>query len=158
MPESPVRITVLVVGDVFAPNMQSVERRVEELAQDGGEVRIFPNVAEALAKYSANAWYPDLAIICQHWPDEYTATDVRQLFGAFPLARLICCYGPWCASDGRTRDVWPLSIRVPSEFAARRIDLELEVLAGTRWPLPLTAARDEIFLFDPEIEIEARAN
>jgi hypothetical protein len=73
------------------------------------------------------------------------------------LARLICCYGPWCASDGRTRDVWPLSIRVPTALASRRIDLELEVLTGTRWPLPLTASRDEIFLFDPEQAIEAPA-
>ena len=81
--------------------------------------------------------------------------SARPPLGAFPLARLVCGYGPWCASDGRTRDVWPLSIRVPAELAPRRVTLELEVLAGTRWPLPLTASRDEIFLFDPESSIEA---
>jgi hypothetical protein len=98
-------------------------------------------------------------IVCQHWPDEYTAAEVRQMLGAFPLARLICCYGPWCASDGRTRDVWPLSVRVPAEFAPRRIDLELEVLAEARSPLPLTASRDEIVLFDPDCRIhEASAD
>jgi hypothetical protein len=46
---------------------------------------------------------------------------------------------------------------VPAEWASRRIDLELEVFAGKRWPLPLTASRDEIFLFDPEQAIEAPA-
>jgi hypothetical protein len=149
---------MLVVGDLFAPAMQIVERRAEELARGACDVRIAANVSEALAKCSSEAWHPNLVIICQLWPEEYTATEVRQLLGAFPLARLICCYGHWCASDGRTRDVWPLSIRVPAGLASRRIDLELEVLAGKRWPLPLTASRDEIFLFDPEQAIEAPAS
>jgi hypothetical protein len=158
MSDSPARLAVLVVGDLFALEMQIVERRVEELARGACDVRIVANVADALAKCSSEAWHPDLVTICQLWPDEYTAAEVRQLMGAFPLARLICCYGPWCASDGRTRDVWPLSVRVPAAFAAQRIALELEVLAGTRWPLPLTASRDEIFLFDPEIGIETPAS
>jgi hypothetical protein len=153
MSPSLARYDVLVVGDLFSSDMQGVERRVEELARDNCDVRIFSNVSEALANASVNTWHPDLVIVCQQWPDEYTTADVRQLLGAFPLARLICCYGAWCASDGRTRDVWPLSSRVPATFAARRIDLELEVLAGTRWPLPLTASRDEIFLFDPDVRI-----
>jgi|SRR5580700_2881382 hypothetical protein len=157
MSDLPPRLAVLVVGDLFAPEMEIVERRVEELARGACDVQIAANVAEALAKCASEAWHPDLAIICQLWPEEYTATEVRQLLGAFPLARLTCCYGPWCASDGRTRDVWPLSVRVPAAFAARRIALELEVLDATRWPLPLTASRDEIFLFDPEQAIEAPA-
>jgi hypothetical protein len=155
MSESPARLTLLVIGDLFAPEMRIVERPVEQLAQGGGDVRIGANALEALAKCSHENWHPDLVVICQLWPDEYTAAEVRQLLEAFPLARLICCYGPWCSSDGRTRDVWPLSIRVPAAFAAQRIALELEVLAGTRWPLPLTASRDEIVLFDPEMGIEA---
>jgi hypothetical protein len=157
MDESSLRLSLLVLGDLFSPVMPCVARRVEELGRGGCDVRVFPNVAQALARCSADAWHPDLVIICQHWPDEYTPAEFRQMLGAFPLARPVCCYGPWCASDGRTRDVWPLSIRVPSEYAARRIDLELEVLAGTRWPIPLTASRDELFLFDPEMPIEAPA-
>ena len=158
MSASPACRCVLVVGDLFSPDMRSVERRVEELARDNCEVRVLPNVAEALAKSSADGWAPDLVIVCQHWPDEYTVAEVRQILGAFPLARLICCHGPWCASDGRTRDVWPLLVRVPADSSPARIDLELEVFAEARWPLPLTASRDEIVLFDPDSRIpEARA-
>ena len=157
MSDSPARLTLLVIGDLFALEMQVVEQRVEEVAQGACDVRIVAKVSEALTQCSSEPWRPDLVTICQLWPDEYTAAEVRQLLEAFPLARLICCYGPWCSSDGRTRDVWPLSIRVPAAFAAQRISLELEVLAGTRWPLPLTASRDEIFLFDPEQAIEAPA-
>ncbi|HET6324955.1 MAG TPA: hypothetical protein VFG04_09665 [Planctomycetaceae bacterium] len=155
MSGSPACLSILVVGDLFSPAMQGVERRVEEFARANSSVHIFPNVTEALAGTPADAWHPDLVIVCQHWPDEYTAGEVRQLLAAFPLARVICCYGLWCGSDGRTRDVWPLSVRVPAEFSARRIDLELEVLTDARWPLPLTASRDEIFLFDPDCRIPA---
>jgi len=150
--------SALVLGDLFSPEMARVARRVEPLARDGCDVRVFQNVPEVLAKSSADGWHPDLVIACQHWPDEYTANEVRQLLRGFPLARLICCYGPWCASDGRTRDVWPLSIRVSAACAPRRIDLELDVIAGTRRPLPLTASRDEIFLFDPEMAIGSAAD
>jgi hypothetical protein len=154
MSQSP---AVLIIGDLFSPEMQVVERRVEELAGATGDVRSAANVSEAVATCSSELWDPDLVIVCQLWPDEFRAVEVVQLLEAFPLARLICCYGSWCASDGRTRDIWPLSIRVPAARAARRIDLEIEVLAGSRWPLPLTASRDEIFLFDPETGIETSA-
>ncbi len=69
------------------------------------------------------------------------------MIGLYPLARLVCCYGPWCASDGRTRDIWPLAVRVPVDAAAERIRRELEVLSGRRQPLPLTASRDEDLSF-----------
>jgi hypothetical protein len=154
MSEAP-PFNVLVVGDVFSVEMRPVEECVARLARRGFGVRVAPDILEAIRKSSADAWRADLAVICQHTPDEYTAADVRQLLGAFPLARVVCCYGSWCASDGRTRDVWPLAVRVPVTSAARRIGLELDVLAGDRRPLPLTAARDEIFLFDPDEAIEA---
>jgi hypothetical protein len=159
MPQSPARLALLVVGDFFSREMSCVERRVKEFARQAADVRIASGVAEAIAKCAADAWHADLVIVCQLWPDEYTPADLRDLLRAFPLARLVCGYGPWCASDGRTRDVWPLAVRVPAEFVARRIDLELEVLAGDRWPLPLplplTASRDEIFAFDPDAQIDA---
>jgi hypothetical protein len=158
MDDSSALTTILIVGDLFAPDMWLVRQRIEELARAGREVRAFLRVAEAVANCSLVTRHPDLAVICQHWPDEFTPREVRELLKAFPLARLVCCYGPWCASDGRTRDVWPLAVRVPAALSARRIDLELEVLQGSRAPLPLTASRDEIFLFDPEMPIEALAS
>jgi hypothetical protein len=155
MPELPASPALLVIGRAFSPEMAGVERRVEELAREAADVRIAANVSFALAKSAADGWHADLVVVCQHGPDEYTAAEVRAVLRAFPLARLVCCYGAWCSSDGRTRDVWPLAVRVPAEWAARRIDLELEVLAGARWPLPLTAARDEIVLFESEMGLTA---
>jgi hypothetical protein len=128
--------------------MQPVRRCIENLVEAGADARFVPGVPQAGADSDGEGWFPDLVIVCQHWPDEFTDRQVRRLIGLFPLARVSCCYGPWCASDGRSREIWPLSVRVPVELAAERIRRELDVLAGRRRPLPLTASRDEVFLFD----------
>lgn len=92
---------------------------------------------------------PDLVIVCQSWPDEFPATEVTTALGRWPLALWVCCYGAWCASDGRTRLIWPISVRVPVDEAENRLNHVWRVLTEQRdEPLPLTASRDEAFEFD----------
>ena len=92
---------------------------------------------------------PDLVIVCQSWPDEFSAEEVSAALGRWPLALWICCYGAWCDSDGRTRTIWPISVRVPVREAALRLNHVWQVLTEQRGePLPLTASRDEAFAFD----------
>ncbi len=90
----------------------------------------------------------DLVVVCQWWPDEFTAEDVDALLGRAATARVVCCYGPWCESDGRRGTPWPAALRVPARRAAERILRELDVLAGRRTALPATASRDETAAFD----------
>lgn len=93
----------------------------------------------------AQAPLADLWIVCQSWPDEFSPAEALDIVAACSTSRLICVYGAWCASDGRTRSVWPAAVRTPvAEFAAR-LQFELRVIAGHVPPLPLTAARDECF-------------
>ena len=127
--------------------MRPAIEALERLAP-GTEARSVASIAKAAEQLSSSDWQPDLVLVCQHWPDEFPPSDVDRLFRAFPLARFVVCYGPWCASDGRTRSIWPLAVRVPVEEAENRLKRELQVLRGERPPLPLTASRDEIFLFD----------
>jgi hypothetical protein len=143
--ESP---NLLVIGDLFSPTMTPVRQCVEKLVETRCDAHFLKGIPQSAVGPAGEDWFPDLVIACQHWPDEYTERDVLRLIGLFPLARIACCYGPWCQADGRRRDIWPLAVRVPVELAAERIDRELEVLAGRRRPLPLTASRDEVFLFD----------
>lgn len=96
-----------------------------------------------------SAMCPDLVIVCQSWPDEFSTAEVTHALGRWPLALWVCCYGAWCASDGRTRAVWPISVRVPVDEAERRLNHVWQVLTEQRGePLPLTASRDEAFEFD----------
>lgn len=97
----------------------------------------------------ATTMSPDLVIVCQSWPDEFSPSEVTQALGCWPLALWICGYGAWCASDGRSRSIWPISVRVPVDEAPQRLNHLWQVLAeGRGEPLPLTASRDEAFAFD----------
>jgi hypothetical protein len=87
----------------------------------------------------------ELWIVCQSWPDEFSPAEVRRIVNGCASIRLICVYGAWCASDGRTRNAWPAAVRVPVNQFAARLRFELDVIAGRLAPLPVTAARDECF-------------
>jgi hypothetical protein len=108
----------------------------------------FPNrtlCRDRLSAASTADFSADLIVVAQSWSDQYTPADVAALLSAAPLARILCVYGRWCDSDGRTRDIWPLAVRVPAEEFETRLRRELEVLERTLPPLPLTASRTEIF-------------
>jgi hypothetical protein len=141
---------LLVIGEFFTAAMEPVRLCVESLIQEGCDAHFSSGVSQ-LDRSSQADWFPDLVIVCQHWPDEFSERDIQRLVGRYPLARVTCCYGPWCRSDGRRRDLWPFAVRVPVEAVAGRIRREREVLAGRRQPLPLTASRDEVFVFDAEV-------
>jgi hypothetical protein len=141
--------TVLIIGDATSAEMQPT---LHALAARSSEItmRYAADVDAAAGLEGTESWHADLCVVCQHWPDEFAEADVARFLGLFPLARLMCAYGPWCASDGRSRDAWPLSARVPWHAAPARIEREFRVLCGELDPLPLTASRDEIYEFDQD--------
>ena len=79
--------------------------------------REFRDLTTALREIAADSWIPDLVVVMQSWPDEFSARDVDHLFAFAPLARFVVCYGDWCESDGRNRAVWPLAVRIPMRSA-----------------------------------------
>lgn len=89
----------------------------------------------------------DLILVLQHWPDEYPRSGIEKLLGEFPVSRILCCYGAWCASMGRTRAIWPPACLVPCDEYDIRLAQEIAVLAGDRTALPVTAGFDELFEF-----------
>lgn len=141
---------VLLLGDSTSDEMQSVTAFVSQHAA-GEQLRSVRDVSQIADHADGNTWFPDLIVVCQTWPDQFSPRDVHDLLTQFPLARLVVCYGPWCDSDGRTRNGWPPATRVPAEWAVRRIEAELTLLKSdvpAQRPLPLTAGRDEVFQAD----------
>jgi hypothetical protein len=105
--------------------------------------------ADGIRQLVEEGWHPDLIVVLQSWPDQFSGAEVHELMGRYPLARIICCFGPWCDSDGRTNSIWPLAVRVPVAAAAGRLAREFAILEnGGAALLPLTASRAEIFEFD----------
>lgn len=89
-----------------------------------------------------------LAVVLQSWPNEVAPEDVAAALGEWPVCRWICCYGSWCESAGRTRNIWPRAVRIPASRALERLQHELDVLRGVRSPLAPTASREEQFAWD----------
>ncbi len=91
---------------------------------------------------------PDLLIVCLDWPDEWSRQEVNDLITRYPLSRIVCSFGPWCDGDGRNRTIWPEALRVPAAWLPNRIGQEINAIHGKRAALPVTASRDDRFLYE----------
>lgn len=120
----------------------------------------FHSLADGLRTLEKAIWIPDLVVFIQSWPDEYTRQEIDQLGRLAPLARWLVAYGSWCESDGRTRDIWPLAVRVPLRSAVTRLQREWQGLCEpSGFPLLMSASREETFAADhPLIEPQAPAS
>ncbi len=147
--EPPVQRIVLVVGDCNRAEMRPLAKRVEELVSESSRLAFCPDVRTIFEKFSSNE-FPDLIVVLQSWSDEYSSQEVNQLLAYAPLARLVVCYGAWCESDGRNRNIWPVSIRVPVWSAQFRIQHEWQSIQNPAIapPHPLSASREEVFAVD----------
>ncbi len=98
----------------------------------------------------ANEEFPDLIVILQSWPSEFSVNESNELLAFAPLARVVVCYGAWCESDGRNFGIWPPSIRVPVWAARARIEREWQLINKpiSQHALPWSASREEIFAGD----------
>jgi hypothetical protein len=149
--------SVLLVGKTDSELMRKFAAVIGECI-DPANQREISDVRELRGLIASDGWFPDLVVVVQDWPDQYPADDVHELIAQCPLARIICCFGHWCDSDGRTRSIWPLAVRVSPEMFAARFERELGQVSGTAPAggpalLPLTASRTEIFEFDFQPEV-----
>ena len=140
-------IDILLIGETGRAEMHGVVSTLESEVSKAN-VTAFADIHHAISHIDRERLFPDLVVVCQSWPDEYSKSEVEDLIGRLPLSRFVCCFGVWCESDGRNRDTWPHAVRVSARTALARIRSELNVLSDDRAPLPLTASRDEVFESD----------
>ena len=127
---------------------------VQKIADAAKSLHLFQNVDQFLKSGPLSS---EMILVSQQWSDEYTAADVSALLAACPLARIIVCQQEWCASDGRTRRLWPPAVCSPIGHWELRLEAELDVISGRRPPLPLTAGLEEIFAFDHAPRVTAQS-
>jgi hypothetical protein len=113
---------------------------------------------EQLAEDLKSEEFPDLILFLQTWSDEHAFSKLLTLPFIGPFTRLLCIFGPWCGGDGRSRQDWPLSLRIPlehfghelrtfrAELMCRMVQEQGDSNADLAHPfLPWTAGRDEGF-------------
>lgn len=93
----------------------------------------------------------DLVVVFQAWSDQYAVVDIQRLIGHLMFGRILCCCGPWCVSDGRTHDLWPVAFRIPAESALPILAAELEAFRNEMIPVSPLAAPEEMLVHRIEI-------
>ncbi len=137
---------VVLLGAPGSSEFLEVQRLVSVAVPEGALTQLL-NVDE-LAELCHRGEFPDLIIVVQTWSDEFPFRAILALPGFGPLSRVLCCYGPWCVSDGRSRQDWPLALRIPLEHFGAALRSEMQQLTApelSEAPLQWTAGRDEIF-------------
>lgn len=135
--------TMALIGEAtteFADLVSGLERLVSE-----GRLAAITRLPGLSAAAAARSTPPDIAVVLQSWPDQVTSAEVTAALNHWPLTRWVCCGGAWCASQGRTRNLWPAAIRVPLAEGLARIAWEIDVTAGRAAPQELTASADRLF-------------
>lgn len=142
-------ISLLIVGQVKRAEAKPLAEWLATALQPA-DTKHFTDLTTALSETWRTNWIPDLIVIVQSWPDEFSPSEIASLFAFAPLARVVVAYGAWCESDGRNRHLWPLAVRVPLRSAAARIEREWRLLHEERGLelLPLSASREEVFAAD----------
>lgn len=129
----------------------SVVRETLRIAGISGELQTVSSLSQLRQQITSGSLLPDVGVIVEDHPQQYTVADVTALFSASPLTRWVCVRSDWCESATRTGTVWPPAVTVPARLFADRWRRECAVLAGELPPLPLTAGIDEAFLFNASL-------
>ncbi|MEZ6058920.1 MAG: hypothetical protein R3C19_01005 [Planctomycetaceae bacterium] len=138
------KVRVAVIGNatpsVFRPVTELLGNRTGTV--DPSE---FPTLTSFLSHIQHSTADVDIVVVLQSWSDEFSAFEVDALIGRTLSSRVLCCYGPWCESDGRNHHIWPEAVRVPARLARAALVAEIDACRRRDPALPVTAARDEVF-------------
>jgi DNA-binding NarL/FixJ family response regulator len=151
MPE----LTILIVGHTERAEFREAHASLARL----GRIVAAANIDEAVARLADGSLAPDLIVIVQAFPGEFSAEALDRLRQLAPLARVLGLLGAWCEGETRTGKPWPGAIRVYWHEWQPRAAQELPRLReglGSSWALPLTASEEERFLALAEQPFEPR--
>lgn len=138
-------VSIAMIAESQCPGISEITAWLQTEAGRTAD-HIWPDIPAAERAGLGTQLRPDLTIVLQSWSDQYPPEHVDRLIGATLYSGLLCCYGVWCESDGRSRQTWPHSTRVPLDHARTAVEREIHRIQAQRAVLPRTAARDEVFL------------
>lgn len=136
---------VLMVGEASCPEMVSVTQWLE------GRTKLSCLGSATAAQENAEHLLPDLIVVLQSRPGEFSADSVEQLHQLWPLARLVVLLGSWCEGEVRSGKPAPGVWRLYWYEFRIRVAPFLEghaVPASSSWTLPRSATENERLLLD----------
>ena len=137
--------TVLLVGSTQRREFREAGEAVDRLA----EVTRAVDVEAALTVLGEGRLAPEVIVVAQAYPGEFSPEAVDRLRRLAPLARVVGLLGSWCEGEMRTGEPWPAAIRLYWHQWLAQCDRELGRLLDGRcssWVLPATATDEERLL------------
>jgi DNA-binding NarL/FixJ family response regulator len=140
-----VQLSILLVGDLHRAEF----REAQEAARRLGDLLGVADAAAAADAIASGRTTPDLIVVAQAFPGEFSAASIERLRRLAPLARVVGLLGPWCEGETRTGKPWPAAIRLYWHQWLPRAEEDLRRLGGgqtSNWSLPATASEEERLL------------
>lgn len=138
-------LSILLVGSAFRSEFRHARAAFHKLG------RIVPatDVDAAVAALSDGHVVPDLIVIAQAHPGQFSPEAIDRLRALAPLARVLGLLGSWCEGEMRTGRPWPAAVRVYWHQWVPRCQQELGRLQDgvcSTWGLPATVSEEERLL------------
>jgi hypothetical protein len=99
--------SILLIGDLDRLEFEGVR----EFLKSFGQIYHFLDAETASDVLAKREMVPDLTIIAQSFPGEFSQQVVDRLREATPLSRMLALLGSWCEGEMRSGQPWPTVIR-----------------------------------------------
>jgi len=142
------QLTTLLVGD----RLREEFREAIALLEATSEVTAAANVAAAESLLAEKNWQPDVVVVAQSWPGQFSVDQVARLQQHLPLTRFLGLLGSQCEGEHRSGRPWPGVTRTYwYHWAPRWRQLLASHVEGRwdGWALPATATAEERLMDSP---------
>lgn len=136
---------VLFVGDAAWSEFREVNRWLAKQA----DVYPVPDAALAVKAIECGACLPQVILVAQRWPGEFSRRQFDRLRRLAPLARVIELMGSWCEGVQRSEETLPAKLPLAWHQAIARLAPEFDRATEgglPAWGLPATATDEERLL------------
>jgi DNA-binding NarL/FixJ family response regulator len=144
-------LSILLLGNTQRSEFCEVRATLE----NAGRVTEAANVASATAILAAGKCVPDLIIVAQAFPGEFSREAIDELRRQAPLARVVGLLGSWCEGELRSGQPWPAAIRTYWHQWPQRWGRQVtRLMCGEcpTWGLPATATDEERLLLEADAD------
>jgi len=148
-------ITILLLGNTD----RSEFRQARDAMDRWGRVVGFAGPEEAEAALGQRRLVPDVIVIAQSHPAQFSHEAIDRLRRLAPLARVLALLGSWCEGEMRTGQPWPGVVRTYwHQWLPRGVQQFDRLRRGARcaWALPPTATEEERLLLAAEEPVANR--
>ena len=142
-------LSILLLGDADRTEFRDARPCLEQW----GTVYSLPDVAAAAALLAEGQLVPDVILVAQAFPGQFSHPAIERLRRLAPLAPVVGLLGSWCEGEMRSGRPWPATVRTYWHQWPTRCNRQLRRLAQGEccaWTLPSTATEEERLLADAQ--------